>query len=210
MTTRKLFFVTMLLGSACARDVGTGSKASPTDAPQAEHTAVAPAGADAKIVDASHAHDGEHAGCIYADGEKGEHAECDRNAEPDAPKQSSGHFGAPFAAAEPTPLATALAAGKPGLVLVSGTVEAVCQKKGCWMVVKDGTESARVMMKDHAFAVPIDARGKAVLVEGEITSRTFDEAQVKHLEQDKGGDPDKVAGARKEHVLMATGVKIQS
>ncbi len=197
----------MLLGSACARDVGTGSKATPSEAPS---TAAAPVASEAKVANASHEHEGEHAGCIYADGEKGEHAECDRNAEPDAPKQSSGHFGAPFASAKAMPLAAAVEAGKPGTVLVSGTVEAVCQKKGCWLVVKDGTQSARVMMKDHAFAVPIDCRGKAVQVEGELQSRTFEEAQVKHLEEDKGGDPSKVTGARTEHVLMATGVKIES
>ena len=111
---------------------------------------------------------------------------------------------------DPLPLAKAIGASTTGTVLVSGTVEAVCQKKGCWMVVKDGTDSARVMMKDHAFAVPIDARGKAVLVEGELTSRTFTEAQAKHLEEDKGGDPNAVAGERKEHVLMATAVEIKS
>ena len=204
MTTRSLLVITMLLGSACAKDVGAGSKATPSEAP----ATAAPS--DAKLADASHQQDGAHKECIYADGEKGEHAECDRNAEPDAPTQSSGHFGAPFASSEATPLAAALAANKGGTVLVSGTVEAVCQKKGCWMVVKDGTQSARVMMKDHAFAVPIDCRGKAVQVEGELQSRTFGEAQVKHLEEDKGGDPSKVTGERTEHVLMATGVKIDS
>lgn len=208
MTTRSLLVMTMLLGTACAKDVGPGSKTTPSEAP---HTAAAtPNAGDAKVANASHEGEGAHAGCIYADGEKGEHAECDRNAEPDAPSQSSGHFGAPFATAKATPLATALEANKGGTVLVSGTVEAVCQKKGCWMVVKDGTQSARVMMKDHAFAVPIDCRGKAVQVEGELQSRTFEEAQVKHLEEDKGGDPSEVSGARTEHVLMATGVKIDS
>lgn len=190
---------------ACARDVGTPTAAK-TDAPSQASNTAASAG-DAKVANASHAHEGgAHAGCIYngADGE----GVCGK--EPDAPSQSTGHFGAPFAASAPVPLGKAIGASTTGTVLVSGTVEAVCQKKGCWMVVKDGTDSARVMMKDHLFAVPIDARGKAVLVEGELTSRTFTEAQAKHLEEDKGGDPKAVAGERKEHVLMATAVEIKS
>lgn len=78
------------------------------------------------------------------------------------------------------------------------------------MVVKDGDVSARVLMKDHGFAVPMDSRGKKVQVEGTLTSRTFTEAQVKHLEKDGGGDPAKVSGTRTEHVLTASGVLIQS
>jgi hypothetical protein len=204
MTMRR-FLLAGFFALACARDVGTPTPRQ-TDAPSQANNTAAPKD-DAKVANASHAHEGgAHAGCVYngADGT----GVCGN--EPDAPKQSTGHFGAPFAAATPVPLAKAIGASTTGTVLVSGTVEAVCQKKGCWMVVKDGTDSARVMMKDHAFAVPIDARGKAVLVEGELTSRTFTEAQAKHLEEDKGGDPNAVAGERKEHVLMATAVEIKS
>src|SRR5690606_2463714 len=43
----------------------------------------------------------------------------------------------------------------------SGRITEVCQKEGCWMMLEDNGEAARVMMKDHAFAVPKDARGSA-------------------------------------------------
>lgn len=207
MTTRRCLLLGSFLAVACARDVGTPTPAK-TDAPsQAQHQA-APAGDE--VAHASHAHEGgAHAGCIYAGTEPSGEGVCGK-VEPDAPSQSTGHFGAPFSVAASVPLTKAIGSSATGAVLVSGTVEAVCQKKGCWMVVKDGDKTARVMMKDHAFAVPIDARGKAVLVEGELTKRTFDEAQVKHLEQDRGGDPKAVSGARDEHVLMATAVEIKS
>ena len=171
-----------------------------------------------------HAHDkdaegGAHEGCIYVDGEKTAEGELEcphapkggEAAEPDAPPDGDGHFGAEFALKDATPLSKALAA-KPGEdpILVSGEVEAVCQKKGCWMVVKDGAESARVLMKDHGFAVPMDCRGKSVQIEGTLTSRTFTEKQVKHLEKDAGRDPEAVSGERTEHVLTATGIRIQS
>jgi hypothetical protein len=152
-------------------------------------------------------------GCIYAEGEKdqGEQAECPHGANEAAPAGGNeGHFGAPFTLADAQPLGTAVEGKPDGTVLVRGEVEAVCQKKGCWMVIKDGVQSARVLMKDHGFAVPMDSRGKKARVEGTLTSRTFTEAQVKHLEQDAGKDPAKVAGQRTEHVLTATGIEITS
>ncbi len=209
MTIMRLAILSLLATAACARDVSPASTTK-TDAPSQAQNTVATADAD-KVAHASHAGEGEHAGCIYAGTEADGHGACPGGGqEPDAPKASSGHFGAPFSVAAAVPLTKAIGEGAGNTVLVSGTVEAVCQKKGCWMVVKDGTDSARVMMKDHAFAVPVDSRGKPVLVEGTLTKRTFDEAQVKHLEQDKGGDPSTVAGSRDEHVLMATGVEIKS
>ncbi|MBL4689408.1 MAG: DUF4920 domain-containing protein [Nannocystaceae bacterium] len=163
--------------------------------------------------------DADKEGCIYVDSEKGhDELECPHPpkpgteaAEPDAPPNGDGHFGAKFALADAVPLSTALTAvvaDKP--VLISGEVEAVCQKKGCWMVIKDGAQSARVLMKDHAFAVPMVCRGKKVQIEGTLASRTFTEAQVKHLAKDGGKDPAEVSGERTEHVLTATGINIQS
>ena len=94
-------------------------------------------------------------------------------------------------------------------IQVSGTIDAVCQKKGCWMVIADGDVTARILMKNHGFAVPIDSKGKSAVVEGTLQVRTFNEAQVKHLESDRGGDPNTVSGSRRELVLTATGVKIE-
>jgi hypothetical protein len=164
--------------------------------------------------------EGDHAGCIYVDGEKkpeGGELGCPHPApeggeaaEPQGPATGEGHFGSPFTLADAKPLAEAIsAAAGEAPVLVTGEVEAVCQKKGCWMVVKDGTQSARILMKDHAFAVPMDCRGKSVTVEGTLASRTFTEEQVKHLAKDGGKNPDEVSGERTEHVLTATGISIR-
>jgi hypothetical protein len=104
-------------------------------------------------------------------------------------------------ATEPPPSETA--------VLVSGVIDQVCQKKGCWMVVRDGEKTARITMKDYAFVVPVDSKGKQVTIEGTIAVRTFTEAQVKHLEADRGGNPDDVSGTRTEYVVKASGVRIR-
>lgn len=189
-----------------------GKAAEPAAKPEA------PAKTDAAPAKAAEG-DADEKGCIYVEGEQGGDPSCPHGGggheggEPQGPATGTGHYGAPFAATgEPAPLGQVLAAAEPpqGSVLIKGEVEAVCQKKGCWMVVKDGDKSARVLMKDHSFAVPMDCRGKAVTIEGTLATRTFDEAQVKHLEKDGGGNPDSVSGERTEHVLTASGVLIQS
>jgi hypothetical protein len=191
----------------------------PTDAADAAKPKAAAAQADAEpAADAAvvaQAEEADHAGCIYAEGEADapdeKHGCPGGDGEPGAIPEGDGHFGEPFALAQALPLASAVAgdaADEP--IQVQGEVEAVCQKKGCWMVIKDGVASARVMMKGHGFAVPMDARGKTAVVEGTLTSREFSEAQVKHLEKDAGKDPDAVSGTRTEHVLTASAVQIKS
>ncbi len=159
--------------------------------------------------------DGEE-GCIYKDADKPhEEAGCPHGGAAEAAPASTtpGHFGQVFALKETKPLSTVLASAKAGLkdpVQVSGEVDSVCQKKGCWLVVKDGEAQARVLMKDHAFTIPMDTKGKPVVVEGTIEARTFNEAQVKHLEKDAGKDPASVSGERTEYVLTATAVELKN
>lgn len=120
------------------------------------------------------------------------------------------HYGQAFSIAETKPLATVLASAPAAdsAVRVSGKIEKVCKKMGCWMVVKDGDKSARVVMKDKAFTVPLDSEGKSVNVEGTIKAKTFTAAQAKHLAEDGGEDPAKAQGEATEFVLTATAVNI--
>ena len=193
--------------------------AQPAKAEEAPKVAAAPtdtkvaAKADAKAEDKKD--EGEE-GCIHgAEMQKKEHGEgegCggDHGAAPST--GIPGHFGTEFALKETKPLSQILASGKDALpkdaVQVSGKIDSVCQKMGCWMVVKDGEMQARILMKDHSFTVPMDTKGKGVVVEGTLEARTFSDAQVKHLEKDGGGDPSKVGGERTEFVLTASGVQI--
>ena len=208
MTLRASVLVALALGLvACTQTVEPPSAAKTETKPVADAEPTKVAAADA-------AKD-EHAGCIYAGTEKEKDPSCPHGGgegeEPQGPASGEGHFGAPFQLADAVPLGKVIEKGAGETpVKVSGTVEAVGQKKGCWMVVKDGAESARVLMKDHGFAVPMDSRGKSVIVEGTLSSREFDEAQVKHLEADRGGDPSKVSGTRKEHVLTASAIEIRA
>ena len=123
------------------------------------------------------------------------------------------HFGAPFTLTNATPISEVLAKTQKTsdkLVKVSGRIDAVCQKKGCWLVVTDGKMKARIKMKDYGFTVPINSKGKQAVVEGTVTVKVWNEKMVKHLEEDAGRDPAKVSGTRREYLLTATGIDIRS
>jgi hypothetical protein len=231
--TSVALFASLLVAAGCPSSGDQAAKPAVAKADEAKPAAATPDAAEPGAVDptadaavdkaaVAKADEGaDEKGCIYVEGEQGGDPSCPHGAggpgheggEPQGPATGTGHFGAPFTKTdEPLALGQVLAtADAPqGPVLIKGEVEAVCQKKGCWMVVKDGSKSARVLMKDHSFAVPMDCRGKAVTIEGTLATRTFDEAQVKHLAKDGGGNPDEVSGERTEHVLTASGILIQS
>lgn len=149
--------------------------------------------------------------CIYAPSPGEQEHPCPHDARSATPvlrlADGPGHHGEAFTLTDARPLSSVVERDE--LVQVSGVIDSVCQKKGCWMVLRDGENYARVLMKHHAFAVPVDSRGKSAKVEGVLTSREFTAAQVAHLERDAGHEPGDVA-SRTELVLTATGVEIQS
>jgi len=147
--------------------------------------------------------------CLHGDGGEGS---CAPPSDPSTkPNVEPGHYGAAFTVDSEQTLASAIedfATTKDQQVRVTGTVGPVCQKKGCWMVLKDGEHEARVLMANHAFAVPMDGEGRKAVVEGQLTSREFSAAQVRHIDKDAGREPSADATARTEYVVTATAVKM--
>ncbi len=135
--------------------------------------------------------------------------EIDETATAQAPSKAPNHFGAAFALIANQPLSKSLTTAAETPVQVTGTIDKVCKKKGCWIVLKDGETQARVLMKNYGFTVPLDCDGKQAAVEGTIKTRVFTEGQVKHLAEDGGEDPTKVSGTRTEFVITASGIRIQ-
>jgi hypothetical protein len=70
---------------------------------------------------------------------------------------------------------------------VTGTVESVCQMKGCWMKVNtaDG-RTMRVTFRDYGFFVPKDIAGKTVVLEGTAAQTTTSVARLRHYAEDAG------------------------
>ena len=68
-------------------------------------------------------------------------------------------------------------------VTVEGTVNRVCQMKGCWMeLMPDGADRGiRVTFKDYAFFVPTDSGGASARLEGMFERNTFSKADADHL-----------------------------
>jgi hypothetical protein len=96
---------------------------------------------------------------------------------------------------------------------VSGTVESVCQVKGCWMKVKmDNGETMRVMFKDYAFFVPKDIAGKTVVFEGEAQKKTVPVEHLQHYAKDAGKSKEEIAKItepQEELTFIADGVIVK-
>ena len=86
----------------------------------------------------------------------------------------------------------------------SGRITEVCQKEGCWMMLEDNGQVARVMMHDHAFTIPKDASGRAE-VQGVLSVKELSKEAAEHLAEDGNG----VVPASRELRIDATGVRIE-
>lgn len=130
--------------------------------------------------------------------------------------QDNTHFGKEIndkKAIEASQLVTKMGSKETMNAKVTGTVESVCQVKGCWMKVKmDNGESMRVMFKDYAFFVPKDLAGKTVVFEGEAQKKEVPVEHLKHYAKDAGKSQEEIAKItqpKQELTFIADGVMIK-
>jgi hypothetical protein len=95
-------------------------------------------------------------------------------------------------------------------IKLEATVDAVCQKKGCWMELKnnDGT-SLRVTFKDYAFFMPKDGAGLTAIVDGIAKVEVTSIADLQEYAKDDGQSKEdiaKITEPKKELVFEAKGV----
>ena len=117
-------------------------------------------------------------------------------------------YGKPLPATDAVPVAVAVAAfdrhaGKSQRF--SGRITEVCQAEGCWLVLEDNGQTARVMFKDHAFLVPKDTTGRAQVV-GVLSRKDLTPEQVAHLEEDGKG----LKVSPVEYRILAEGLEVQA
>jgi hypothetical protein len=131
--------------------------------------------------------------------------------------ETAGHFGAPFAIeGDPMPLRAALdtCAGTGEACKVEGTIERVCQSRGCWftMAAPDVTETVRIRMVDYGFFVPRDAMGHHVVFEGTLQLEDVPVETAQHYADDEaaaGTAPARVVEApERTYQFMITGAEI--
>lgn len=97
-------------------------------------------------------------------------------------------FGDQMPAGEALPVARAIAevdriAGQPAKF--AGRITQVCQKMGCWLILEDNGQHARVMARDHAWGVPTDSSGRAEVL-GVLEVRELSQDQADHFAEDAG------------------------
>lgn len=132
-------------------------------------------------------------------------------AEPE-PIPDGNDFGAGLTLSTATPLALVLGepdrfAGKP--VLVRGRIADVCQKKGCWTILRDGDAHVRVRFQDYGFFLPKDSTGSEAWAEGLVSVITLSESEARHYEAESSdGDPSGIDGPQRQLSFMASGVRI--
>lgn len=95
---------------------------------------------------------------------------------------------------------------------IKGTVEEVCQAKGCWMTLaRQQADPMRVKFKDYAFFMPKDLSGKTVVVEGVAKMETISVEMLRHYAEDAGKTADEIAQITEPQTavsFMADGVVI--
>lgn len=94
-----------------------------------------------------------------------------------------------------------------------GTVDGVCQAKGCWMNLASNTEDASffVKFKDYGFFVPKDLSGSKVVIEGKAYKEITPVEELQHYAEDEGASEEEIAAItepKEEYKFMASGVKI--
>jgi len=97
-------------------------------------------------------------------------------------------------------------------VKIKAKITEVCPKKGCWLKLEleDG-ETAMVKMKDYGFFLPLAAKGKTVIIDGEVNLKTTSVAELKHYAEDAKKtkeEIDAIKEPKKEVKVMAKGIVI--
>ena len=97
-------------------------------------------------------------------------------------------------------------------VLVRGTINEVCQAKGCWMTFASAeSDEVFIKFKDYGFFVPKDADGKEAVVRGKLFTNETSVDELRHYAEDKGQSKEEIAAItepKKELRMMADGVII--
>jgi hypothetical protein len=122
---------------------------------------------------------------------------------PGAAAETSLH-GTKLAGLEPSKLEDVLARPEAGKsVRLEGTIEKVCESKGCWLELKQGTQSVHVTFAGYSFFVPKDTAGQPVVLEGRVIVKEPKPADVEHKQSEGAG-----AAVAAKVSIEATGVEI--
>lgn len=97
---------------------------------------------------------------------------------------------------------------------VTGTIESVCQVKGCWAnVTSDGVEGELfVKFKDYGFFLPLDCSGKKVTLNGKAFNEVTSVDELRHYAEDEGKSKEEIEAItepKTEKKFLASGVILE-
>jgi hypothetical protein len=114
-------------------------------------------------------------------------------------------FGKPLSGLTAVALQDVLAHPQAGQqVRLEGTIDKVCQNKGCWLELKQQAASVHVTFENYGFFVPKDSLGKPVVLEGKVVVKQPTPEDVAHLKAEGAGE---TVAAKVS--IEATGVEIR-
>jgi hypothetical protein len=80
------------------------------------------------------------------------------------------------------------------LIKLSGIIEEVCQKKGCWLTLAlENGEEIMVRFRDYEFFVPKDAAGREMIAEGYLFREIQSVGEQRHYAEDAGESEEEIA-----------------
>lgn len=128
-------------------------------------------------------------------------------------KTTTDHYGSAFSNAPAKPLSEVMKQPesfqtKP--VLVEAEVKQICEKKGCWMSIENGSTKLRVVFKDYSFFVPQRLVGQKVKIEGVVEAKELSVKEQQHMLKDAGADAKEIAAVtapKKEFQFVASAVE---
>ena len=95
---------------------------------------------------------------------------------------------------------------------IKAKIVEVCPNKGCWLKLElSNGETAMVKMKDYGFFLPVAAKGKTVVIDGEVKMKTTSVAELKHYaekEKKSKAEIDAITKPEKEVRVTAKGIVI--
>ncbi|QVY64124.1 DUF4920 domain-containing protein [Polaribacter sp. Q13] len=98
-------------------------------------------------------------------------------------------------------------------VKFGSTIKEVCSKKGCWMKLPlDKEAETMVRFKDYGFFMPLDAKGREVVLNGKAFVQETSVKELQHYAEDAGKSKEEIAKItqpKKEFTFEADGVLIK-
>lgn len=130
----------------------------------------------------------------------------------------AGTFGAAFTAEQVVPANQLLTSYEPAaladtvMTTLRGTVNEVCQAKGCWMTIAAGEEEEMmVKFKDYGFFMPKDISGREVVMHGKAFYQVTPVDELRHYAEDAGKSAEEIAlivDPKRELHFLADGVQL--